>query len=165
MLTPAQLLIIKSEITADPRGYGYATMGDGDLAAALNKIRDGSTGTVPTTPTAVGGLASGIITVRRNDISGAEILQAVDPALDGQTTLTNLQTAFFNACATMRQLSFVNSDGTDNAILKNLKQCFTAGTSRTNLTTISKRTGSRAEELMIAGTIVDFMDIPAARQS
>jgi hypothetical protein len=99
-MTAAQLATLKTELQTDPRGYGYASLvalgSDEGLAQLLNVVRDGSVGTVPSTPTAAGGAASGIITVRRNDISGAEILQAVDPSSDGAASLTALQTAFFN---------------------------------------------------------------------
>jgi hypothetical protein len=165
-MTAAQLATLKTELQTDPRGYGYASLvalgSDEGLAQLLNVVRDGSVGTVPSTPTAAGGAASGIITVRRNDISGAEILQAVDPSSDGAASLTALQTAFFNAVATMRNLSFVNADGSDNAVLKNLKQCFTNNSgSRSNLGTISKRSGTRAEELFGTGVSIAAGDVTA----
>lgn len=168
LTTAAQLATLRTELATDPRGYGYAALvqaaNDQGVADMLNLLRDGTAGRVPTTPTGAGGLASGIINVRRNDISGAEIIQAVDPVGDQSTNTTNLQGLFFNACCSMRLLSFVNSDGSDNLVLKNLKQCFGSGSaSRTALGNLSKRVGSRGEELFVAGTSITTDDVGNAR--
>jgi hypothetical protein len=167
-MTAAQLATLKTELQTDPRGYGYAALvavgSDEGLSQVLNVIRDGSAGTMPGNPTGAGGQASGIVTVRRNDISGAEILQAVDPVGDvnAQTAPSAFLLAFFQSVAGMRQLSFVNADGSDNAVLASLKKCFATGSaSRTNLGTISKRSGSRAEELFGAGVSLAAGDITA----
>lgn len=166
-MTTAQTAALKSELQSDPRGYGYATQGDADVVKLLMLIRDGTPGTVPTNPAAAGGIASGIITVRRNDISGAEIIQATDPNADQQTGAnapSALLVNFFNACCSMRSLSFVDAVGADNAVLKNLRQCFTANSpSRTALNALSKRVGSRLEELFLAGFTVNDADVAAAR--
>jgi hypothetical protein len=156
---------LTAEINTDPRGYGYAAAvaagSDDAVVQLLNAVRDGTN--PPANPTAASGVASGVVTVRRNDISGAEILQAVDVKNDGAAGATNLQLQFFAACAGMRQLSFVNPDGTDNMVLSGLKTCFTANSpSRTNLTAISKRSGSRAEELFGTGVAVTDADVAKA---
>lgn len=92
-LTPAQLPALKTELTTDPRGYGYAadiTVGNVEaLTRKLNLTRDGSTGTVPTNPTAGGGLASGIIRMNNESTDTGKIRAAVTFAgFNGLVTAT-----------------------------------------------------------------------------
>lgn len=155
---------LKTELQTDPRGYGYAALtGDyTNTAVALNRVRDGSAGTVPATPTGAGGLASGVVTVKRIDINASEVLEAVDRA-DFVATPNALLCSYFESATQQQKLRLVAEDGSDTRILSNLKGCFTNSTpSRTRLNTIALRSGSRAEELFGTGTNIDVSDIERA---
>ena len=150
-MTTAQLLMIGNEIKNDPRGYGYGypNRSDAQFTADINRVRDGSAGTVPSNPTAEAGAATGIILVKRKDIRPSEILEQVAQA-DFVAAPNALLVANYESCTQSPDpLRLVADDGSDTRILQNLKQCFGAGTAtRTRLNDMAARRGSRAQELL-----------------
>jgi hypothetical protein len=153
MITLAKL---KTELTTDPRGYGYATsisLGDDQGAADLiNTIRDGSN--PPATPTAAGGVASGLITVRRSNILSTELLEAIDTR-DFVTNATTIQASWFESITQAPMIRLMNDDGTNTRVLTNLVRLLnnTNGT-QTRLTAVATRPGSRSEELFGTDQVV-----------
>lgn len=162
-MTTAQTAALKTELQSDPRGYGYAqwiTAGsDNNLAATINTIRDGTAGTVPTNPTAAGGAASGIISVKRPDISVDELMEAI--AATDLAAVNSLQQEYFQILLSRPQVQLLKADGTDTRRWTNLKLGIgNAGGSQTRLTALASRPGSRAEELF--GQAVSSSDISFA---
>lgn len=163
---------LKSELTTDPRGYGYSALiqsgSDAGLATALNLIRDGSAGRVPVTPTAAGGQASGIITVSRTDVTAQEVRLAVDVAefVAGPNAL--LAGYFESVTQSNERMQLKNQDAgrTDTRQMTNLKTCFSVNAStRARLDALATRSGSRAEELFGVDTTVDAISISIALRS
>lgn len=140
---------LKTELTTDPRGYGYAgpiSMGSDQSAAdIINTIRDGTN--PPTSPTAVGGVASGLITVRRANIQATELLEAVDTR-DFVTNATTIQASWFESITQALTIRLLNDDGSNTRVLTNLIRLLnnTNGT-QTRLQAVATRPGSRSEEL------------------
>lgn len=163
---------LKSELNQDPRGYGYAALiqsgSDAGLADALNLIRDGSAARVPTTPTAAGGQANGVITVSRTDVTAQEVRLAVDVAefVSGPNAL--LAGYFESVTQSSERMQLKNPDATrtDTRQMTNLKTCFSNNAStRTRLDALAIRSGSRAEELFGVDTTIDVMAVSIALRS
>lgn len=148
---------LAAEIDADPNAYGYAAHvaanRPGDVAALLNEVR-------------------ATITVRRADIASAEIVQAIDvadyTALGANPTAAALSTerrylgwlALLAAAPTVRLL---NDDGSNTPVVANLLAMFPNGSgTRTRLTAIASRFGSRAEQLFGTGSVVSATDVGEA---
>lgn len=168
------LATLKTEITTDPRGYGYAaplsTAADGGLANILNVIRDGSPGTVPTSPTAAGGSGDGKISVKRADVSPNEIIEAIDirdfVAAPPGVNNNQLAASWFESMSQLRTVRLVNDAGTNTRVFSNIQRLLANGSaSETRLNAVSSRPASRAEELFGAGTVVSAQDVEAARNS
>lgn len=79
---PLTLAALKTELTTDPRGYGYnaAARNDSDMMERINRKRDGGAGNVPTTPLADGGVASGIIKLNNLTVDAGLIRASVTKA-------------------------------------------------------------------------------------
>lgn len=147
---------LRSEIDADPVGYGYAALvqagNDSGIAALLNKLRDGTDG-------------KPAITVRKLNITGDDIQAAWndDDVKTGQNAPNAMQVATYQGAISSRMIPLVNDDGTDNFVLTNLKKCLTAGTAtRTRLNAISQQVGNRAKQLW-GPTQPDISDNDIAR--
>jgi hypothetical protein len=140
---------LKTELTTDPRGYGYAgpiaTGSDQSTADLINTVRDGTN--PPANPTAAGGVASGLVTVRRSNIAATELLEAIDTR-DFVTGVTTIQASWFESITQAPTIRLMNDDGTNTRVLTNLIRLLnnTNGT-QTRLTAVATRPGSRAEEL------------------
>jgi hypothetical protein len=165
-LTTAQLATLKTELQTDPRGYGYAAFisagSDNGLVAAVNLTRDGTAGTVPTRPTAAGGVASGIVTIKRTDMTPAELLEAID-ARDFITTANNLQAEYFQSVTGRQSVRLINDNGSDTRTWANLKLALgNTNGSQTRLAAAAVRPGSRAEELFGTGAVVSGDDVSIA---
>lgn len=144
---------LNTELTTDPTAVGYAvtiTSGDDTATAALiNAVNPA-------------------ITVKRIDIMPAEVLEAIDFA-DFATGLNAAHISWFESATQQRVLRLTAEDGTDTRILKNIKNLLLANgaaganpQSRARLNALALRTGSRAEQLWGAGTIVTVPDISHA---
>lgn len=145
-LTPAQYVALKSELNNDPRAYGYAPLrtsgSDNALADLLNLVRDGTNGTA--------------IPIRRADIASKELWEAIDvtdmTALPGAPTATQLsaerrQLAWLTGLPAIPRIRLLNDDGSNTPAVANLLAIFPASGTRTRLTALASRNGSRAEEL------------------
>lgn len=147
--------VLHTEITTDPRGYGYAPLlasgNDDGLASLLNKVRDGTDG-FPA------------ITVKRTDIASNEVLEAIDSRDLAASPNAGLCSWFQSTTALVR-MRLVNDDGTDTRILGNLRRLYTSDVqgSRTRLQALATRPGSRAEELFGSGTVLSNFDVGQAK--
>lgn len=118
-MTPAQLTILKTEITTDPLARGYAAMDDPAVAASLNKPDR-----QPNRETLTGGMLAASVVRSEFDALSAAVKTYVQTLIGaGEMPVTQqLRTelaAVFGA----------------------------ATTTRANLLALLKRTGTRAEEL------------------
>lgn len=157
-LTAAQIQALKAELTNDPRGYGYAAalaVSDQAAAGLVNVVRDGTNG-------------GPAINVRRADITPAELLEAIDlrdfPATPAGVTNQALAAAWLESVMQFSAIPLLAPNGTNNRIRTNLNRLLddTQG-SQTRLTAISRRLGTRGEELFGQGTVVTAADVDAAR--
>lgn len=152
------LAALKTELTTDPRSYGYAPLVSSSnylgLKALVNQIR-------------------ATIQVKRADITASEILEAIDTS-DFQTSPAPVTgaIAWFESSTQQSSLRLTNDDGSDTRVLKNLKNLFlpngAAGANpqtRARLNAIALRDGSRAEELFGVGYVVSEQNIADALNS
>lgn len=149
---------LKAEIQNDPQTYGYAAWVAAaepeKVAGALNKVRDGTDG-------------EAAITIRRPDISAAEVLEAVDNR-DFSANPHPLHVAWFQSVTQLPTIRLIHDNGTDTRALGNIRRLLeNPGTqgSRDRITAIANRNGSRAEQLFGAGTVVSIQDVATALQS
>lgn len=150
-LTTAQTAQLKTEITTDPFAYGwiapYNAGNDTGLAEALNRPRDGSAGT---------GRA---ISINRGYIDTQELVEAIVqsemPANANQRDWLIM----------VSQGDRVRVDAGSQARNGLLAIFGAATTTRTNLTAVSSRAGSRVEELFGRDVAVGADDIARVRQS
>lgn len=150
------LVKLRNELTTDSRRYGYATpisLGDDQGSAdIINTIRDGTN--PPGSPTAAGGVASGLITVRRSNIASTELLEAIDTR-DFVTNATTIQASWFESVTQAPMIRLMNDDGTNTRVLSNLIRLLgNTNATQTRLTAVATRPGSRAEELFGTDQIV-----------
>ena len=152
-LSPAQLATLKTELSTDPRGYGYATNwaagNDGGLTPIINLIRDGTAGTVPTNPTAAGGTADGKIIRFKTSVAPMEIMGVID-VRDFISNANNLQAAWFESLMqiTNNLVPLADSQGNKTFVRTNLDRAVgNTNGSQTRLDALAQRFGSRAEEL------------------
>ena len=172
---PIDYAALRTELTTDPRGYGYnaAARNDSDMAARINLIRDGSAGTVPTNPTGDGGSANGVILIKRNDVVAAEIVVAIDladiPALptnpnNSQLSSERRSLAYLQMLSCMPgTVRLLNDDGSNTPVVSNVAGIFNAGSATlTRLNALRTRPGSRAEEKFGRNVAVTIDDIGKA---
>lgn len=146
---------LAAEINTDPSGLGYAAFVAAHdrpgLAAVMNLVRAG-------------------ITVKRNDVMASEVIAAID-SRDFVTTPNAAHCAFVGALLTKgAPLQFQDAQGNDTNVLGNIKRLFVADdanatpphVSRGALNTLATRSGSRAEQLWGAGTVVTEQNIADA---
>jgi hypothetical protein len=143
MLTAAQLAQLKTEILEDPEGLGLgplAALGaDADIAAALNQAR-------------------AEIEIPRGIVASYEVFEAIVP-----TEWTALNADSKQRVQSILAMSQINTAGpnTQAAFLA----AFAGGTTtRANLIALTKRQGSRAEQLFGAGVSISWDDVAAARR-
>jgi hypothetical protein len=147
---PYTLAQLNIELTTDPTNVGYsASIASGDDTTTANLIN----------------FVTGSIQVKRLDITPAEILEQIDYQ-DFVTGSNPAHISWFESATQQRSLRLVADDGTDTRILKNIKQLLlpngaagAAPQSRARLNAVALRSGSRAEQLWGAGTIVTIPDI------
>jgi hypothetical protein len=139
---------LKTELTTDPRSYGYAAaLAVSDQAAAdlLNVVRDGTNG-------------GPAISVNRGTISSQELVEAV---VQSEMPSNANQRDWLIMVASGERVR-VDTGSTARA---GLLAIFGAPTvTRANLTAVSQQVGSRGEELFGVGTVVTGSDVDAARQ-
>lgn len=160
---------LRNELLNDPQAYGYPTLvtnrQDSDLAAVLNFARDG------TTPSPVNNVAGPAISLKRDDVSSAEIILCMDladlPALPANPNNAALSTerrqlSYLEMLTNIPTVRLVNEDDSDTPVIGNLQSIFPASPSRTRLLALRFRDGSRAEQLFGKGTNVTTSDISLA---
>lgn len=144
MLTITQIATLKTEITTDPLSLGYsvpyAAGADAAVAALLNAVT-----------------GNGTASIFNNQIPLSSFVHALAAA--DFASLTLLQIAQLN-------LLFIN--GVLDATVANvtLVTALVSGMttpSKTAVTAIAKRTGSRAESIFSAGVVVATEDVTATR--
>ena len=152
---PVDLVALATELTTDPRGYGYApyvaSRADGTLAVMLNQPR-------PTGPT---------ISIKRPDCTPAEVLEAIDirdlPASPQGVTSVPLAAAWLESVTQFPTLRLLTDAGQKTLIRKNIDRLVgdTNG-SQARLDAVAVRVGSRAEELFGYGVVVEHTQVTAA---
>jgi hypothetical protein len=159
-LTQPQLAQLKTEITTDPRGMGYAAPyaagNDGEVARLLN-LQSANTN----------------FQVKRSDISVADLYAAVLvsdysalAANPSQTQLSNERRylAWFSGLVAFTRVRLLNDDGSETPATTNLRAMFPVGSgTRNRIDALAVRDGSRAEALFGAGAVVHADDVSAAR--
>lgn len=138
---------LKSEIETDPTALGYAGKTTGQLVDMLNLPRQ-------------------TITIRRRDVTPAEVLEAIDVRdfVADSTAAGNpgggLARAWFDSVTQLATVRLVNDDDTNTQVMTNLRRVLNdTNGSQTRLGNISRRAGSRAEKLFGAGTVVTADDV------
>lgn len=162
---PVTNAALKAEIQTDPQTYGYMAAWNAsepeNVAALLNKVRDGTDGEVA-------------ITIRRADIAAQELWGAIDmadyPSLSGTPTAAQLSSerkylAWLTGLAAQPLVRLLNDDGTDGPVIANLKALFPVSATRTRLVALANRFGSRAEQLFGTGTRVSIQQVTDAMRS
>lgn len=144
---------LKAEIENDPQTYGYAAFlaaGEPEnIAAALNKLRDGTDG-------------EAAVSVRRTDITPVELLEALDTR-DISNSTNTLVGAYLQALLVQPTIRLTNANGNANRIKDNLDRIITNGqNSQTRFNALAVRVGSRAEQLFGAGTVISTADVGQA---
>lgn len=137
-MTNADLLVIKSELTHDPRGLGLDTVAahDEQNANKLNAVYPGDDGYVKT------------LTVKKSSLRTADIFNAIDP-IEHQS-LSGQQERWLSEMLTLGQIN----PSTDDGIIAGLDGMFAADSlSRTAYTALLTQPGSRIAQLFQAGTI------------
>ena len=143
-LTSQQLQTLKTELTTDPRGYGYAAL---ITAKNWNGLRDAVNLPRP----------APVPAIRRTDIEVADIYAAIAvadyTALPGNPTAAQLSTerrflAWLSGLSALKTVRLLNDDGTDTQVVVNFRAMFAAGTGTINrLVALANRLGTRSEEL------------------
>lgn len=133
--------ILKTELTTDPRGYGYALFwadgSDWQLADLINQIRT-------------------TINIDRGLVDANEIFECIVPA-----EWIGLSAQEKERVQLILSMGTVNTKGLNTRAA--FQAAFGAGTTtRTNLLALLTRRGSRAEELF--GTSISWDDIAKARR-
>jgi hypothetical protein len=138
-MTSAQLQALKTELTTDPRGYGYAAL----LAASnWNGVRDALN------------LARAGIVIRRSNIVARELLEAIDlrDLLASPAGVVNITLAgsWLESITQVGDglIRLLDGAGANTRVKQNLDRLLgnTQG-SQTRLNALAVRDGSRAEEL------------------
>jgi hypothetical protein len=141
---------LKSEITTDPRGYGWAAKwnagDDVGLAFDMNMPRTGSNG-------------GPAISLNRGTISSQELVEAI---VQSEMPSNASQRDWLIMVASGVR---VRVDTNSTARTGLLAIFGAATTTRANLTAASARAASRIEELFGLGAVVSADDIGLARQS
>jgi hypothetical protein len=118
-MTPAELATLKTEITTDPLGRGYAAMDDESASKSLNKL---------------------IRTIDRESLSSGLLVSCLDKA--EFTALVAADKAYLNLFITATEVPMTAD------VRQALRNMFPAGSkTRANINQATKRDGSRAEEL------------------
>lgn len=149
---PINYPALATEITSDPRGYGYAadvaTGNDTAVATQLNAIRPG-------------------ITIRRQRVPRQEILEAIDiddfQANPSQVGNATLAASWFESVTQTDEVRLANPDGSPTRIRLNINRLFKAGSGTiTRLDAVAVKNGSRIEELFGEGTSATDRDVAKA---
>lgn len=144
-VTPAQLPVLKNELINDPKGLGYAPLyangQDADLATMINLVREGGDYQVDNDPV----LPRDVVKA----ITQADLDALTPTALQKLTILFLLGTLDLSDATTRGLLASIFPPG---------------GGTRTALSVLSKRQGTRGEVLFASrGIRVTASDVAAAR--
>lgn len=138
------LVALRNELETDPNSYGYAgpyAEGDnGTLCVLLNEVRAGITVDVPT-------------------LTAAQMQAAVVGSEFG--ALADVKQRAWQCVLACGEIPVDNSN-----IRAQVSSIWGAGTTtRSNLVALQTRTGSRAEELFGAGTVINHHHVAEARNA
>lgn len=171
---PFSSTALATEINTDPRGYGFAALkasgSDQGIVDSLNLPRDGTAGRVPTNPTAAGGLATGIISVKRNSIRRIELLAIIDnrdfiaDSAAANNAGNRLAAGWWESLGQTDNIPLLNDDGTNNIIRQNLNRILVdTNLTQTRLGVLAKKVNaSRAEELFGEDYVVSVVNVSTA---
>lgn len=151
--TPAQL---RAECLTDPAALGltalFAAGADAAVAAALNHPRDG------TTPPPAGNLGAAI-TVTKDFVSTQELVEAV---VQSEMPSNASQRDWLLMVASSQRVNVQAGSATRAGLLA----IFPAGSaSRTSITALAQRTGTRAEQAWGVPCRITDADVAAARNA
>jgi hypothetical protein len=156
---PTQLSRLKTEITTDPRKYGYATpyAAKDNVATSrlINTARDGTN--PPQTPTGDGGQADGKIQLNRGTVPRNEVL---DCLVQTDYPSNAVQQGWLGIVLTYDPIN-VSTNSNVRAGLLNIFGPTTV--TRANFITVSLKFASRSEEMFGVGTFISSDDIQACR--
>lgn len=162
---PLTLTALKTELTTDPIGYGYAPFvairNDVALAALIDFARDGST-LCP-----INNFAGPAVQVNRPDCSPAEVLEAIDvrdfEATPAGVTSMALTQSWLESITQFSMIRLANADGTKTTVRKNIDRLVSnANGSQGRLNAVAVRAGSRSEQLFGVGVAVSVADVSNA---
>ena len=172
---PIDYAALRTELTTDPRGYGYnaAARNDTLMAEIIDTIRDGTNPPANPTGGTPAGNADGHIDIKRSDVKASEIVLAIDlgdmPSLptnpnNSQLSQERRSLAYLQMLSCMTDpVQLLNDDGSNTPVVSNVAGIFTAGSATlTRLNALRTRFGSRAEELFGRDTIITADDIGKA---
>lgn len=154
-LTLEQLTLLKTELNTDPQGLNYAiNIVEGQFGILADKLN----------------APHASVTLRRDDIGVAEILEAVDTRdiITGAANsgpLAWFQSALCHDGGSRNgaRLRLIDDSGNNTRVGANLFRVITnTNGSQTRLQAISTRTGSRIEAVLGRNIIVTFEDVAAA---
>lgn len=147
-LTPAQYVALKTELTTDPKGYGYAADwaagNDQSLANLLNQIRPGEP-------------------IPQASLRAWQIFNAITPGDYQNMAANSVKQAYLQTLMMAGTIDLSNSN-----VKAALDLIFPAGATPTTNAAIHAlytRNGSRAETLFGAGASVSAADIAQAHVS
>lgn len=156
------LAVLKAELINDPRGYGYNALVRNDvlMAQIINTVRDGTN--PPANPTADGGTANGLISLKKPSISRFDLINVIDTR-DLKASPTVLEGSVLESILQSDTITLLNDDGTNNLTRQNLNRLLNdTNGSQTRLGQIARKNSSRAEEKFGVGTVVSVADIGTA---
>lgn len=159
--------VLRNELLTDPLAWGYAAVYGGSLPTTTDVLAGDATVAALLNDSSRGR------TIRRADITAAEIWQVLDmadlPALPGNPTSTALSQerrdlAWLTGLGAISvPVRLLTADGSDTQIRANLARLFPAGTgTRTRLLVLAERAVTRADELVLGG-VVSALDVARAR--
>ncbi len=159
-LTAPQLATLKTELQTDPRTYGYAVNlppnppSWNGAAILLNTVRTGANG-------------GPAITVRRDDVTPLEVLEAIDvrdfPSAPAGVNSIPLAQSWLESITQFPTIRLFNDDASQSRVKNNLDRLIGNGNnSQARLNAVGNRNGSRAEELFGRGTVISDVDVEAA---
>jgi hypothetical protein len=172
---PINYSALATELQSDPRGYGFRALisiaeggvsagstNDEAVAVMLNVIRAGTAGTVPASPTADGGAASGIISLKRPTVPRVELMNCID-SRDLKALPTVLEGSILESILQADSVTLLNDDGTNNVTRGNLNRFLSdANGSQTRLNAVSKLNSSRFAEKFGFGSIANNAQVGQA---
>lgn len=146
-MTTQQIQTLKTELTTDPNGYGYAAIISGGnwqlVANAVNEVRSA-------------------ISIPRPDVTPMEILEAIN-VQDFISNANVLYASWLESLTQFPSVRILKENGSDARVMTNIMKVLTNGSaSETRIRALASRTGSRAEQLFGPGVSVSWEECQQA---